>query len=352
MSERSKLVRMRISNFGCIGEKGIEVSLDDIVCLVGVNNSGKSTVLRAYEVAVNMAEIKPDEVNDMASGKSATVELWVHIPEGAENIDAKWKEREGDLLLVRSKWEWPPLGGKPTRHTWNPAIQQYAEDGNASGLDQVFTSRLPRPFRIGSLEDPAAEHQKLLELVLEPIKNQIAALMKDEKSSLREKFVALQKEAEKPVESFRSDLEKVQTQVNKSYNRVFSGSQVKLTVTLGELSLDPSNALSKASRVDIVEPHGQTAWHRQGTGSQRALFWSMLEVRSELNRISERRKQVAKLKKDKERELSKLAAKLNTLKKKDAIENCKREIASLEVEGSSLNRMENGRCRVALGHGR
>jgi len=36
----------------------------------------------------------------------------VHIPEGTENIDEKWKEPEGELLVFVSKWEWPAFGRK------------------------------------------------------------------------------------------------------------------------------------------------------------------------------------------------------------------------------------------------
>ena len=47
MSEsRSKLVEMFVRNIGCIGPEGVSVALDDIVCIVGRNNSGKSTLLR------------------------------------------------------------------------------------------------------------------------------------------------------------------------------------------------------------------------------------------------------------------------------------------------------------------
>ncbi|MCM2849168.1 ATP-binding protein [Escherichia coli] len=39
---------MTIRNIGCIANEGIDIALDNIVCLVGKNNAGKSTVLRAY----------------------------------------------------------------------------------------------------------------------------------------------------------------------------------------------------------------------------------------------------------------------------------------------------------------
>jgi putative ATP-dependent endonuclease of the OLD family len=142
MAERSKLVRMHITNLGCIGNSGLAVALDDIVCLVGANNTGKSTVLLAYEAAVNQMDLKPENFNCQANGQPTTIELWVHIPTGAGNVDEKWKENKDGLLLVRSKWEWPITGGKPIRSTWDPTAGSYAEDGKASGLDTVFNSRL------------------------------------------------------------------------------------------------------------------------------------------------------------------------------------------------------------------
>lgn len=326
---RSYLVKLKVCNLGCIGPEGLEVSLDEIVCLVGANNTGKSTVLRAYEAAVTGAALTADEVSAKGGGQPATVELWVHIPQGAGNVDEKWKESIDGMLLVRSRWTWAVEGGKPNRQTWDPAAREYADDAKAAGLDAVFYSRLPRPFRIGSLDDPTEEHKKLLELVLEPIKTRLADLMREEGSPLREKIKALQAEAEKPVEAFKADLDNVQTRVNTSYRRVFSTAEIRLSVSLGELAVDPGAALVKSSHVCVVESHGQTRWSQQGTGSQRALFWSMLEVRSELNRIAEERRQMEKVAKDNEKELAKLKSKLPTLKKQDAIDKCNADIKTL-----------------------
>ena len=58
MAERSHLVRMHVKNIGCIGNIGLTIELNEIVRLVGANNAGKTTVLRAYEQAVRQAELK------------------------------------------------------------------------------------------------------------------------------------------------------------------------------------------------------------------------------------------------------------------------------------------------------
>lgn len=300
MTERSHLVRMHVKNIGCIGNDGLTIELDEIVCLVGANNAGKSTVLRAYERAVRGEALTPDDFNQHAKENPASVELWVHIPEAAANVDEKWKEAKDGLLLVRSKWEWSCTGGKqPIRTTWNPlandGIGEYAEDGKASGLDSVFNSRLPQPFRIRSLDNPNAEHKKLLALVLEPIARKYKSFMDDKASDLSQKIAALQAEADKPVMEFNEHLENIQTQVNLSYQQIFNSAQIRLNISVGDIGFDPQKNLADASRVDIAEQNDQTRWEQQGTGSQRALFWSMLQVRSELNRQSDIRKNQAEL---------------------------------------------------------
>lgn len=339
MAERSHLVRMHVKNIGCIGNDGLTIELDEIVCLVGANNAGKTTVLRAYELAVKQAELKLEDFNRNSNGNPASVELWVHIPKAAANVDEKWKEETDGLLLVRSKWEWPTSGGKPTRTTWDPETQEYAEDGKASGLDTVFNSRLPQPFRIGSLDDPQEEHKKLLTLVLEPVTRRYKALMEDKESALSKKISELQAEAEKPVADFKEQLEKIQSQVNSSYQQVFNSAEIRLTVSLGDIGFDPQKSLSSGSRVDIAEKDGQARWDQQGTGSQRALFWSMLQVRSELNRLSDIQKGIEKDKAD----LAKLEAKAKKTKADETkIQNLTEKLKKIDDVGAGEDKEEDG----------
>lgn len=342
---RSYLVKLRVCNLGCIGPEGLEVRLDEIVCLVGANNSGKSTVLRAYEAAVTGAALAPEEVSAKGHGQPATVELWVHIPRGAGNVDEKWKEATDGMLLVRSRWTWAAEGGKPDRHTWDPAMADYAADANAAGLDAVFYSRLPRPFRIGSLDGPKDEHERLKRLVLEPIETRLTALMTEDGSPLRAKMEALQAEAERPVAEFSKHLSEAQARVNTSYRRVFSSASITLSVKLGDLAIDPGAALAKASHIAVVESHGETRWSQQGTGSQRALFWSMLEVRSELQRLQKEREDEKRDRAAIAKKLTDLTKKLGTLKTPAKQQECQAEI---DVQRAALAYAEYKHCERQL----
>src|SRR5690554_3982222 len=150
---RSKLLDITIKNLGCIGSEGLTIALDNMLCLVGNNNTGKSTVLRAYELAVGSERYDISRDRHNSSNENTTVEITVHIPEGVGNIAEKWKVIDGDLHIVKSKWTWDETGSK-IRQTFDPTEGEYSEDGNAAGLDNVFTSRLPKPFRVGALEGP------------------------------------------------------------------------------------------------------------------------------------------------------------------------------------------------------
>lgn len=332
----SFLVRMRVCNLGCIGPDGIEVELDQIVCLVGSNNSGKSTVLRAYEAAATSLALFPDDFCAAAQGQPTTVELWVHIPTGMGNVDERWKADTEGLKLVRSKWTWPREGGKPTRETWDPVAQEYTADGKAAGLDNVFNARLPKPLRVGSLDSPAAEHKELLKLILEPIDAHISSLMNDDQSSLRSSIESVKSEIEKPVAQFQKDLESIQAKITSSYGRIFSDTAVNINISVGDLDIDPKTHLAKFSDIGILEPHGRTRWDQQGTGSQKALFWSMLEVRSELSRLAAERKLLEKTAAQLEKQLEKEKSNLETYKTDSAKENCKERIKTIEESIEAL----------------
>jgi len=111
--------------------------------------------------------------------------------------------------------------------------------------------------------------------------------------------------ANDPISELRSDIEKIQQQINSSYCKVFSSSGIHLNIGIGDIGFDPAKSLLSGSRIDISETGNFARWDQQGTGSQRALFWSILQVRSELSRASDIKKELQRL----EKELQKLESK-------------------------------------------
>lgn len=185
MVNRSKLLKLAVKNLGCIGSEGVEVALDNVVCLVGKNNAGKSTILRAYELAIKPTLFSGprDRCRWAPDGEPSVVELDVHIPKDVANIDEKWKTPSGEHLVVRSQWAWSS-DGSFVRRTWDPEAGAWSESEKAGGADNVFKSRLPRPLRIGSLQDASETQAVLLALALSPFAKELGDLQKDPTSDL------------------------------------------------------------------------------------------------------------------------------------------------------------------------
>lgn len=290
MSKRSKLLKLRVRNIGCIGPEGIEVALDSIVCLVGKNNVGKSTILRAYELAQG-GKFDPsrDRCLWAKPGEYSEVELDIHIPEGIGNIAEAWKIVDGDNRIIRSKWRWEECSDKAVRLTWEPSSGDWSESEKAGGADNVFKSRLPKPLRVGSLEDAGDTEKVLLGLALEPLITRVTEEQDNEDSELSQLIKQISGAVVKLGAEYEKRLEEIAEKVQKGYGNIFPGSQLKIDLAMSVPPLKIGDLLKTGSSLRIKEGQSETAVSQQGTGARRALFWSMLQVHNELKRTSEQR---------------------------------------------------------------
>ncbi|MBY5413614.1 AAA family ATPase [Rhizobium leguminosarum] len=292
---RSKLLKITVKNVGCIGPESVSVKLDDVLCLVGPNNSGKTTILRAYELAVNPSLFNPthDRCNWAPAEDPSEIQLDVHIPQGMGNVDEKWKVIEGEKRIVRSRWSWP-VGGKAVRQTWDPQTGDWAEEGKAGGADNVFTSRLPKPMRIKSLDDALSTEDILLTLALSPLAKELKALETDAESQISKDKAALAATVNGLAEPHKERLGVISEQIKTGFQGVFPGLSVSLHVEMTSPELKIDALLKQGSGIRVEEPSGQSRVAQQGTGARRALFWAMLQVHNEISRQTERREALLK----------------------------------------------------------
>lgn len=323
MANRSKLLKLSISNVGCIGPDGVEVALDDVVCLVGKNNAGKSTILRAYELAVspNLFSVESDRCQWAPEDQPSVVELDVHIPEGTANVDEKWKQPEGDLLIVRSRWEWSPEGDF-SRTTWDPAEGEWSTSAKAGGADNVFKSRLPRPLRIGSLEDAAKTEEVLLTLALTPFTAQMKELQDDPASDLAMSVTALRGLVGDFSKEHEKRFDEIAKSVHEGFSGVFPGLGIKLDVAMAAPKIDLAKLLEAGSGIRVKDGDTEASVAQQGTGARRALFWSMLQVHNQLKRnmdlVTNLKKELAKAKNEESK--AAIAQKIETLEAGNALD--------------------------------
>lgn len=347
MANRSKLVSLTIRNVGCVGEEGLTVALDNIVCLVGQNNAGKSTVLRAYELAVGSVSFEPtrDRCKKAPDGSPSEIILEVHIPEGIGNIDEKWKDvasRPG-LRIVKSRWQWASPDFKKVRTTWIPrsAEGDGAEDkggrwaeageGKSGGADPVFNSRLPRPLRIGSLDDATSEGP-LLNLALEPAIRELKAQQGDTTTAVAKTIESLTALVTDQARQHQARFDSIAERITSSFETVFPGLGVRLDVQMATPAVKLEDLLTRGSALKVMDGDLPTTLTQQGTGARRALFWAMLQVHNALARDNEIRDKAKKT----------LEEKIKKLTKKDPAKRSVEELDDLEQAEAALKALDDG----------
>ncbi|MGO0789172.1 AAA family ATPase [Herbaspirillum seropedicae] len=331
---RSKIVRITVRNIGCVGDEGISIELNNVVCLVGKNNAGKSTILRAYELAKGTVSFDPEKDRCQYASKDQPSEvlLEVHIPEGIGNVDPRWKAEKDDLLIVKSRWQWAAPTYQKVRTTWDPLGGEdgtggWAEDSKAGGADAVFNSRLPRPIRIGSLDDAAKMQENLLTLALTPLLSGLDKERANAESELSKAISSVSTRLNALSGAHESHFNAIAGKVSAGFKGVFPGLDVRLKVEAMPLVPKLADLVKSGSRLKVQDGKIETDLIQQGTGAQRALFWSMMQVHNELSREKEVR---GEYRKRLEKEISDIEKKLAPEKKGAKIKDDER--ATLEAE--------------------
>lgn len=296
-ANRSKLLSMTVKNIGCIGENPVTVALDKVVCLVGKNNSGKTTILRAYELARGDIKFVPSQDRYLRAKTDTPSEiiLDIHIPDNIGNISNEWKIIDGELKIVRSRWQWVSPDYKVVRTTWDPkggddGKGDWAEDKKAGGLDNVFNSRLPRAIRIGSLEDAESTEKTLLALALQPLIEKLNLEKQDAESKLTKAIKAITEHIDSTSTHHKQSFNEISQKVTDGFKSVFPELSVSLNIMSGPMSIEPDKIIKSGSGLIVKDGELETSLSQQGTGARRALFWAMLQVHNQLERESEIRR--------------------------------------------------------------
>lgn len=298
---RSKLVRMTVRNLGCIGDGGIDIGLDNVVCIVGKNNAGKSTLLRAYELARGSISFIPseDRYQHAPLEQPSEILLEIHIPDGIGNVDDRWKIDRDGLRIVRSRWQWTGPDFQRVRTTWDPEGGEagegdWAADGKAGGADPVFNSRLPRPLRIGSLDDAEKTEEMLLTLALTPLIASLERERTNAESALSQAIASVTSKIDELSNTHERHFNTIAGKISTGFQGVFPAMDVRLNIAASPLVPKISDLVKSGSSIRIKDGHTDTVLRQQGTGARRALFWAMLQVHNELTRDKEIREEYRK----------------------------------------------------------
>ena len=288
-SQRPRLRKLTIKNFGCIGSHPVSVDLNDIVVLVGPNNSGKSTILRAYEVAMSEgskeAKLTIDDFpnRQVDSENLPVIELETVVFDNAPGD--RWIDASSGESIVRERWEWSSPNQNPKRQGFDINLGDWAQDGVPWGAANVANSRRPQPLRIETFAKPETQADQVTSLLLAALKERLKETplevvgedgnpKKSDYAVLLETFATLQKSV---VEDAKAQIKEAEAHLSSFINAIFRGYKVEFDARPEEDIEAALNFFKAGAELRMGPETGfLSPVDRQGSGARRALMWAAL----------------------------------------------------------------------------
>ena len=170
-----KLQKLIISNFR--GLKGsdniIDFSNSNILFLIGQNNVGKSTYLRAYEFfVISKQSAKLEDFYDYNINNHIVIEGWFLKEDTDDNDkdlnketkDPDWVKKwvcEDGYIKIRKTWN---NIGIYSKETFSPEYNNWVPNG-FGGFDSLLTKYSPTPIAINAMENENTLEDKVNKLI-------------------------------------------------------------------------------------------------------------------------------------------------------------------------------------------
>jgi len=172
-----KLCKLTIKNFrGLKGNKNtINFENSNIIFLIGQNDIGKSTFLKAYEFFVNSKQkAERSDFNDYdVSNPIEIVGEFLKEECDLGNTDFssaepdwinKWVNPETNRIVIKKVWSEVDKIFKKYTYNPNEEVRDFVLNG-FGGLDTLFTKYAPEPIFINALETPESFEKKVNDII-------------------------------------------------------------------------------------------------------------------------------------------------------------------------------------------
>ncbi|MEZ8542149.1 ATP-dependent endonuclease [Vibrio splendidus] len=285
----TKLKSIEIKNFRAIGSKGVTVDLDDIVILVGPNNSGKSSILRAYQVVMldgsDECQLAVEDFPNHDISSLNKPEIILRTIVNSSDLPAdKWVKDEGGEKIVKERWAWE-TPGKPKRFGYLVKEKRWANDTDSEkvpwGAANVSKSRRPQPHKIDAFDPPDVQSKAIIGLIDEALDRKIKEIIKDKgDDSPFGKLVSSIKQIQKTIVEESNDvIEGFESKLSKELSNIFPNYTVKYDAKPEE-EIEKSISFFKADANLYVGPKSGhlSSIENQGSGAKRTILWAALKM--------------------------------------------------------------------------
>lgn len=287
MSQIPSIKKLIIKNFGCIGRQPVELDIDNIVVLVGPNNAGKSTILKAYEVVTDCLKLDQDDFHNKQVSVDNYPEIEVHSIATEENKPGdEWCSNQGDgSYLVKEKWKWTGTNREPERVGFNFNLDRWAQEGDRErmpwGTNNVAKARRPKPHRVNTFDDPEVQSKAITSL--------LKSLLEDSIKNIKENDEDEQSRYDILVESLKvlrdsskvTQQESIQTlegTANEIISRIFPSHELRISAPESSAPIK-IDLLGNEFSIEMGPIGGLTfPLEKQGSGSRRTALWTILKL--------------------------------------------------------------------------
>ncbi|BCD21986.1 hypothetical protein BC30090_0883 [Bacillus cereus] len=190
---RPRLSKLIIKNFRCIGNNPVEIELDDIVVLVGPNNVGKSSILRAYEVVMSHGskegKLHIDDFpnSEITEGSFPEIELQTVVYDNSPGERWIRVDSETGEKYVREQWVWKNVGD-PVRRGFDVYENDWS-DQVPWGAPNVANSRRPQPHLVDAFSNPEAQSKEIINILQSVLTDRVKSFISVENKDGDQKLI-------------------------------------------------------------------------------------------------------------------------------------------------------------------
>jgi putative ATP-dependent endonuclease of OLD family len=288
--QKPRLTKLIVKNFRCIGATPVSIDLNDIVVLVGANNVGKSSILKAYELAMsqgsNKGKLKIEDFPNNKIDPNNLPEIELHTIVYDNSPGEKWiTVLPSEERLVKERWIWANEGD-PKREGWD--AESNAWSGQVPwGAPNVANSKRPEPHRVGAFDPPEEQATAIKELLMKAVNDRVKNLktaIQEEENEYYQLLGKVKELQKKIVADSQAQIDAVNIELTQQFEKVFPNYKIDFDAK-PEDNLDKTINLFKADPQLLMGPVDGylSTVERQGSGARRTLLWTALKYISENN---------------------------------------------------------------------
>lgn len=294
-----KLSKLIIKNFrGLKGEKNeINFSDSNILFLIGQNNVGKSTYLKAYEFFTksNQSATSEDFYNHSLENPIIIEGWFTKDEEDNENVDFigsgksadpdwinKWVD-SNNIVKIRKTWD---TVGNSTKQTLNPNSNEW-QKGGFGGLDTLFTKYSPTPIFINAMETESTLEEKVNKL----IQDDFIKKMRLEHTVLCDEITAKIGELQSKITNSDA-VTKLNDGLNENFSKIFSDLTLKIQATKEEnIKIEDAFKKNHTITVEKINSERKESFLQNGHGVIRQALFNFLAFLKE-NRVGNKKEYI------------------------------------------------------------